>query len=116
MPRRIKQPSPDTFLAKHPTLELNLYAELAPVPLYAKIRLIGKGVHASRQSFWLGWLITPCRFARGGDSYVVPEEIKAWAARIITDAYPSVAEAAGLTDDEIAALERAQEAKRAMYE
>lgn len=116
MPYRIKLPDPDTLLGRHES-GAELYAELAPVPLYVHARILAPGLLGTkRASFRAGWVIEERRWARGQDASIIPAHLLAWAATLVQEAYPSVEEAAGLTRVEIDALKAEQAAKRAAHE
>lgn len=111
-----KEPDSETFIAEHGETGAKLYAELAPVPLYANARLIAGALGiGKRQSFRMGWLIGPQRIARGHDVQILPADLLAWCAARLTEVYPDHTTASGMNDDEVAELEAEQKQKRDKY-
>lgn len=116
MPYALKLPDPQTLIATEPKTGARLYAELAEVPLYATVRLIGKGIVGRRESFRLGWIIEDKRIANGHDAFKLPAALVEWAAAQMAEAYPDHATATGLSAEEVSALKREQAEKRKKYE
>lgn len=113
----IKRPDPVTFLGKNSAFNAELYAELAPCPLYAKVRILAPGlIGTKRESFYLGWVIDGARWARGKDHRHIPAELLRWCEPYIKEEYPSVAEATGMDAAEVAELIAEQKLKRAAHE
>lgn len=114
----IKRPDPVTFVARHAPTGAELFAELSNVPLYVKVRLLAPGLlpGSRRASFYLGWIIEERRWANQMDRYRLPEAILEWAAPLVQEAYPSVAESTGMDATEVAELIAEQKLKRAKHD
>lgn len=112
---RYQAPDEESRIAVHAETGVRLYAELAAVPLYLKVRLLPgtPGQFGQRKSLHLGYLIDEQRIARNWAAALVPEELAPWIVQELREVYPSVAEAAGLSAEEIADLRREQARKRA---
>lgn len=113
---KFQPPDPESFIARHEETGAELFAELAPVPLYVNARIIAPKLGIGRRkSFRAGWLIGPQRLARGRDVMLLPAELKAWIAEQLAYVYPDHETASGLTPEEIKELEAEQDAKRKQY-
>lgn len=111
----IKRPDPETFIAKRAD-GAELYAELAACPLYAKVRILAPGLIGTRRaSFHFGWIIDAKRWANTMDRFNVPQDVLEWAAPLVQEAYPSVAESTGMDAAEVAELVAEQKLKRAAH-
>lgn len=118
MPHKTKRPPEDCFLGRHEPTGAELFAYLADCPLYAHARVlcdVGALADNRRQSYWLGFVIEEQRFADNRDLYELPEDFRAWAVRLVREAYPSLAEATGLTPAEVQEIKREQRIKRLKY-
>ena len=112
MPYVIKMPDEDTRIAIHAETGARLYGEIAPVPLYVNIRLIGSVITGKRTCFRLAWIIKEQRLAHNRDRYILPDTIIEWIIKQLKEAYPNHAFATGLTDSDVAELEAEQKLKR----
>ncbi len=116
MSYRSVPPDPETLIASSKELNAQLYAELAPVELYANARLHASGYVGKRSWFRLGWVIKEQRFANGQDRFNIPAPLLAWVEKHMRETYPSHEEATGLSDEEVSELEAEQKRKRAKYQ
>jgi len=112
---RVKQPDPESFIAQQG--DMQLFAELAPCPLYVNCRLLAPGLLGTRRvSFRLGWLIEEARFSKGGDYHMLPADVLAWVKAHIHAFYPDMKTATGMDRQEVAELKAEQRAKRKAFE
>lgn len=114
---RTVAPDPATFLGRNPDYKAELFAELAPCPLYVNARVIAApGITDNKRTrYRLGWVLAEQRWAKGQDLRFMPAALLDWAARLIVEVYPDIESATGLTDDEIGELQREQAEKRKQY-
>ena len=104
-------PDPITLSGEHSS-GAKLYTRMADCPLYVSVRVIGPAIpYSKRRSFWLGWDIENARWTAAKDRKLLPDQFLEWAAGLILDEYPNLAEATGMNAAEIAE-EKADRAKR----
>jgi len=123
MPNILNTPDPEFLIATHAETGAKLYANLAKCPLFVDVTLlfepgalhdhaalpIGPALRCIR----FGWLIEKKRFARNYRAGLLADPFLAWMAEEVAATYPSVQDALGYTDAEVAVLRAEYDAKRA---